>query len=169
MSTPLRLLLVEDSARDAALLVRLLRQGQFEVVFERVETVAGMETALEQGWDLIIADHSMPSFGAEAALEMLQLRNLDLPLIMVSGTISDEAAIEAMKRGAADYLLKDRLNRLGEAVHRVLAEKRLRAEKEEAEARIRFQARLLEAVEQAVIATNLDGIIIYWNTFAERL
>jgi len=167
--TPLRLLMVEDSARDAALLVRILRQEQFEVAFERVETVEGMETALEQCWDLIIADYSMPSFGAEAALDLLQRRNLDLPLIMVSGTIGDEAAIEAMKRGAADYLLKDRLSRLGEAVQRVLADKRLRAEKEEAEARIRFQARLLEAVEQAVIATNLDGIIIYWNTFAERL
>jgi len=169
MITPLRLLLVEDSERDAALLIRRLRQERFEVAFERVETAEGMETALEQRWDLIIADHSMPAFGADAALEVLQRRKLDLPLIMVSGTIGDEAAIEAMKQGAADYLLKDRLGRLGEAVLRALAEKRLRAEKGEAEAHIRFQARLLEAVEQAVIATDPDGTIIYWNTFAERL
>src|SRR6185437_12148251 len=156
MITPLRLLLVEDSERDAALLIRRLRQERFEVAFERVETAEGMETALEQRWDLIIADHSMPAFGADAALEVLQRRKLDLPLIMVSGTIGDEAAIEAMKQGAADYLLKDRLGRLGEAVLRALAEKRLRAEKGEAEAHIRFQARLLEAVEQAVIATDPD-------------
>ncbi len=157
MSTPLRLLLVEDSAGDAALLVRLLRQGQFEVVSERVETSEAMESALDrQGWDLIIADHSLPSFGAEAALALVRRRDLDLPLIIVSGTISDEAAIEGMKQGAADYLLKDRLGRLGEAVQRALASKRLRAEKMEADEALRqSEARFRTAFEGAAIGMTL--------------
>jgi len=129
MSTPLRLLLVEDSPRDAALLIRLLRQAPYDLVHERVETAAGMAAALDrQGWDLVIADYSVPSFGAMAALALLRERGCDLPLIIVSGAISDEAAVECMKHGATDYLLKDRLGRLGDAVQHALAEQRLRAQ-----------------------------------------
>lgn len=88
MSTPLRVLLVEDSADDAALLLLELRRGGFSIAFEQVDTPAAMEEALDgHTWDIVIADHAMPYFSAPAALNILQRRGLDLPFIIVSGTI----------------------------------------------------------------------------------
>lgn len=170
MTAPLRLLLVEDSERDAALLIRQLRREGYDVLCERVDSAAAFLDALDRRpWDVVIADYAVPSFGAIATLELLQRRRSDLPMIIVSGTISEETAVECMKRGAVDYLIKDRLGRLGEAVQRALASRQLRIETRQAEERIRFQARLLDAVEQAVVAHDLEGSISYWNQFAERL
>ncbi len=170
MSEPLHILLIEDSEPDAALLMRLLEHGFPGLVHERVETAEGMTDALDrQSWDLIVADYSLPAFGAMAALAMLRQRRLNPPLIVVSGVISDEAAVECMRQGAADYLLKDRLGRLEDAARHALAASRLRTEYGQVEQRIRFQAGLLDSVEQAVIAIDLNSAITYWNRFAEIL
>ncbi len=170
MSAPLRLLLVEDSPRDAAFLIRILQRGFPNLAYERVTTAETLTVALtRQDWDLIICDYTLPSFNALTALTLLRQRQLDLPLIVVSGTVSDEVAVECMRQGAADYLLKDRLGRLVEAVRQILATRRLRAAQEKAEQSLRLQARLLDSVEQAVIAIDLAGTIIYWNRFAEVL
>jgi signal transduction histidine kinase len=106
-----------------------LERGGFDLHWERVDTADAMDAALKKRpWDLILADHSMPSFNAPAALELLKGNNLDLPFIIVSGHIDEETAVEAMRTGAHDYVMKDRLARLLPAVERELREAQVRRE-----------------------------------------
>src|SRR5918997_3911574 len=116
--TPLRVLLVEDSADDALLLLRELKRGGYEILHERVDTAESMRAALEkQGWDIVISDHAMPTFSAPAALELLRENGWrDLPFIIVSGHIGEDAAVKAMKAGAHDFVAKDSLARLVPAI-----------------------------------------------------
>ena len=101
------MLIVEDSPGDAEAQVRALRQGGCELTYERVDTPEAMQAALESGhWDLVIADYSMPHFNGLAALKMLRDRGLDAPFNLVSGAAGEEVAVEAMKCGADDYVLK---------------------------------------------------------------
>ena len=119
----LRLLMVEDSENDALILLDALQRGGFDPLHQRVETPEAMKLALDkEGWDLILADHSLPEFSAPAALELVQRRGLDVPFIIVSGQMDEEAASEAMKAGAHDYIMKGRLSRLVPAVQRELRE-----------------------------------------------
>jgi diguanylate cyclase (GGDEF)-like protein len=137
----LRLLLIEDSLSDAALVTAMVRRQGFDLVYERVDTAVGLLAALDRDeWDVVIADHGMPSFGARAALDLIRGQNRDLPVIVVTGTILDEEAVDYMKHGASDYLLKDRLSRLGDAVRRALGERSLRARQRRAEDELRHQA-----------------------------
>ena len=130
MSTPLRCLLVEDSDNDAELLLGMLRQNGFALSAERVQTAAAMGTALAaRDWDIIVCDYAMPGFDGAAALHVLRESGRDVPLIIVSGTIGEELAVETIKLGATDYLLKDRLGRLGPAVQQAIAQRRLRRER----------------------------------------
>src|SRR5918994_1797897 len=123
MATPLRLILVEDSEDDAALLERELRRGGFTPTVERVETAEAMRAALDRGvWDLVVADYTLPQFNAPAALGVLKERQLDLPFIILSGTIGEETAVAAMKAGAHDYFMKGNLARLVPAIQRELRE-----------------------------------------------
>ena len=109
----LRVLLVEDSEDDAALVVRALSSGGFKVFSERVDTADGLKTALDrQAWDLAVADFSMPGFSGIAALEIVRERDPDLPLIFVSGTIGEDVAVAAMRTGAHDYIINGNLARL---------------------------------------------------------
>jgi signal transduction histidine kinase len=112
----LRLLLVEDSDDDAELVAYRLRQAGIHFCLDRVETEPAFRRALRQPVDLIVADFMVPQFGAIAALEILRSENLDIPLIIISGTIGEETAVAAMRHGAVDYVLKDRLGRLPQAV-----------------------------------------------------
>ena len=121
------MLIVEDSPGDAELEVRALRQGGCELTYERVDTPEAMQAALESGhWDLVIADYSMPHFNGLAALKMLRDRGLDVPFILVSGAVGEEVAVEAMKCGADDYVLKSNLARLPLAVERELRDSEVR-------------------------------------------
>ena len=155
MGVSLRVLIVEDSEDDAALLVRHLRQGGYDPVMRRVETSRDMSKPLqEQTWDIVISDHSMPYFSASAALALLQESGLDIPFIIVSGVIGEEAAVAAMRAGAHDYVMNGNLARLIPAIERELrdAEKRredaaLQLEKNAHLARGR---RRLEAFQEAV-------------------
>ncbi|MFQ5611363.1 MAG: response regulator, partial [Anaerolineae bacterium] len=138
MNTPLRVLIIEDSEDDVLLLLRELRRGGYEPAFERVETAAAMRAALEQQkWDLVIADYSMPRFSGLAALTLLQESGLDLPFILVSEAISQGAAVEAMKAGARDYVLKDDLARLIPVIERELREAAARRERKWAQEALR--------------------------------
>src|SRR4051794_27361393 len=104
MSVPLRVLLVEDSEDDCALLLRALRRGGYEPEYTRVDTAEAMRTALTAApWDVVISDHRMPQFSAPAALTLLQESGLELPFLIVSGTIGEEIAVEAMRAGAHDF------------------------------------------------------------------
>ncbi|MBI3546058.1 MAG: EAL domain-containing protein [Gammaproteobacteria bacterium] len=137
----LKLLLVEDSADDAELLLAELRRGGFAPEARRVETPEDMRSALQdENWDMIVADYSMPRFSATAALRLLRRTGLDLPFIIVSGTIGEATAVAAMKAGAHDYLVKSDLTRLVPAVQRELREAMVRRERNNAEAQIKHMA-----------------------------
>ncbi len=135
--TALHVLILEDRPDDAELMLHELRQSGFDPVWLRVDTEQDYLAHLSPDWDIILADYTLPQFSALRALRLLQERNLDIPFIVITGSISEEAAVECMREGATDYLLKDRLSRLGPAVARALAEKRLRDEKRRAEAALR--------------------------------
>ncbi len=143
--TELRVLLVEDSEDDALLVMRELRRGGYEPVYERVDTPADMKAAAENGsWDLIISDYSMPNFSAPAALKLMQYSGLDLPFIIASGTISEEAAVEAMRAGAHDFVMKGNLTRLIPAVERELREAEERRERRRVQDELRRLYREME-------------------------
>lgn len=133
MGAPLRVLMVEDSEDDAALLVRELRRGGYDVEFERVDTAPAMRAALDRAWDLIVSDYTLPHFNGLAALDLWKTAGLDMPFLIVSGSIGEETAVAAMKAGANDYLMKDNLSRLVPAIQRGLAETRVRQERRRAE------------------------------------
>ena len=134
MGTPLRVLIVEDSEDDTILVVRELQRGGYAPTFERVETPQAMNAALEQQtWDIVLADYAMPRFSMPAALAMVKEKGLDLPFIIVSGAIGEEAAVAAMRAGAHDYVMKDNLARLAPAVERELREAEVRRERKQAE------------------------------------
>lgn len=121
MSRPLRALIVEDAEDDALLLVRALSRGGFMPAWRRVDTPQAFTTALdEQPWDVVFADFSMPHFSGTEALRLIRERGLDTPFIIVSGTIGEEVAVEAMRAGANDFLIKGRLARLMPTVEREL-------------------------------------------------
>ena len=143
MSTPLRVLIVEDSEEDAILTLRALSRSGYEPTFERVETAEAMGLALRsKTWDVVLADHNMPSFDSLNALMLVKRRGLDIPFIIVSGTIGEDTAVAAMRAGAHDYIMKDKLARLGPAVERELAEaeeRRARRRAEEQERRLHIE------------------------------
>jgi two-component system cell cycle sensor histidine kinase/response regulator CckA len=167
-NSPSRILLVEDNPDDADLAVRELRRSGFTFECVRVETEADYRAELARNPDLILADYSLPTFSGLRALEILKAESLEIPLIIVTGTVGEESAVAAMKLGAADYLLKDRIARLAPAVAHALEQKQLRKTLQEREAHLKFQARLLESIGEALIATDESGAITYWNQAAER-
>src|ERR1700730_13194322 len=119
MLTPLRALIVEDQPADAKMIVRELERAGFDPKWKRVETEEDFVSRLEPSLDVILADNTIPCFGTSRALEVLQKHSLDIPFIIISGTNGEDIAVAAMKQGAADYLLKDRLSGLGPVVNRV--------------------------------------------------
>ena len=123
MSSPLRLLLVEDSQDDTELLIRTLNRAGYEPDYERVESEKAMSSALgRRRWDIVIVDYSMPQFSGYAAIKLLNEHDCDVPCIMVSGCVNDDLGTIAMKSGAHDYLMKDNLERLGAVIERELRE-----------------------------------------------
>ena len=136
-STPLGVLILEDCPDDAELILGKLREAGFSPVWQRVETEADYLDRLGPGIDVVLAAYTLPRCDALRAWDHLQERALDVPFIVVGGAIGEEVAVECIKRGAADYLLRDRLDRLGQAVRRALEEKQVRQEKREAEAALR--------------------------------
>jgi phosphoserine phosphatase RsbU/P len=138
MSKPLRVLIVEDSEDDTMFLVRELKRGGFAPEFQRVDNLTALSAALDQGeWDIVISDHTLPGFGSLHALNLVRQRGVDIPFIVVSGTIGEDAAVKAMKAGANDYVMKSKLNRLQPAVERELGEANSRRIRREAEAALR--------------------------------
>src|SRR5258707_10647043 len=116
MARPLGVLILEDREADAHLMVSALRSAGFDPAWERVETEPDYLTRLIPELNLILADYHLPQFDALRALRLLHERGLDIPFVVVTGALGDEAAVACMRQGASDYLLKDRLARLGDAV-----------------------------------------------------
>src|SRR5215210_848343 len=175
MGAPLRVLLVEDSENDALLLLRQLRRGGYEPLSMRVDTAGEMEAALEgQIWDLVISDHSMPAFSSLGALDLLRGKGfVDLPFIIVSGRIGEDAAVSAMKAGAHDYIMKDNLARLNSAIERELREAEVRRRRREAEAALRdSETRFRLMIEQSPLSIQIfspDGRTLRVNRAWEEL
>ncbi|HXU81692.1 MAG TPA: ATP-binding protein [Polyangia bacterium] len=151
MSEPLRVLFVEDSSDDAELETLQLRRAGFEVTASRVCSGPDLEAAIDGPWQVIIADYNMPNFTGLDALAIWRQRRPDIPFILVSGTLGEERAVDALKSGAADYLIKDNLRRLGPAVVRALREAAAQRARERAAQAERFLVRA-----SAVLGESLD-------------
>src|SRR5208282_6206768 len=155
MTSPLRILLLEDSARDAELIQELLEAEHFVCEITRVQTRAKFMAALEDGaFDLVLADYKLPSFDGLSALKLTQRARPDLPFIFVSG-FGEEVAIEALTSGAADYVLKTRLSRLVPSVQRALHEARERAERKKAEEALLRILLLEDSIQDAELIQEL--------------
>lgn len=150
MGTPIRLLLVEDSDQDAFLLMRELIRAGFDVDHERVDDAETMRRALEeQKWDLVVSDYSMPGFDGLRALKILQASGQDLPFVIVSGAIGEDVAVDTMRAGAHDYVMKHNLARLGPAIRRELHE-----------AEVRRARRRAEDGYRSMVESSLQGLLI---------
>ncbi|MBJ7331289.1 MAG: EAL domain-containing protein [Solirubrobacteraceae bacterium] len=156
MTTPLRLLVIEDSPLDAELVqLELVRHG-FDVDARRVDTGHALAEALAQGgWDIAVCDHSIPSFGSGDALAIVREQAPELPIVILSGTIGEEAAVQALKDGARDVVVKTNIARIGAVVDRELEEQRIRRERAVAEQALRDS----EARKSAMLDSALDGIV----------
>jgi CheY-like chemotaxis protein len=154
MAGRLRVLLVEDNAADAEIMAYELRRAGFDLDWERVDTEPGYLAGLARNPDLILADYTLPQFSALQSLELLAERGLDIPCIVVTGPVGEEAAVECLRCGATDYLLKDRLTRLGQAVAQALQARELRAAKWRAEQTLRDS----EERYRRIVETAGEGI-----------
>jgi PAS domain-containing protein len=167
---PLRVLIIEDLPDDAELVLRALSLGGYQCAALRVDTALAMSDALDrEPWDLIISDYHLPGFDAPAALSLLQAHDLDIPFLLVSGTIGELAAVTAMKAGAHDYLAKGSLKRLVPAVARELQEAKNRAARRLTEQALRrSEARFRGLIEHipSLVLVHQDGAILYVNASA---
>ncbi|NDP38515.1 MAG: EAL domain-containing protein [Rhodoferax sp.] len=162
MNKSIKVLIVEDSEDDTKLALRVLQRGGFDPTHRRVQTAAALETALAQEhWDAILSDFSMPSFTGLDALEIFRSTGLDIPFILISGTIGEEAAVNAMKAGASDYVMKKSLARLAPALKRELKDTQMRAAHRHAQEALtdsenRFR-QMAENIRDVFFLMNSDG------------
>lgn len=175
-TTALRVLLVEDDEDDAFLLARHFERAGYQPSVRRVETAEAMRHELTQSnveWDVILADYNLPTFSAPAALQMLKRLGQDLPFIMMSGAVSEETAVDAMRAGAHDYVSKQNLARLIPAIERELREARARRLKRDAEEALRVSEerflRLVRAMPVGLMIVEPNGSVQYANKTVERL
>lgn len=156
MKPKLHILIIEDAIDDAELIVREIRRGGYEVDWERVQTKPAMQAALSrQKWDVILSDYSMPQFSALAAMTTLKDSGLDIPFIVISGTIGEETAVAALKGGVHDFLVKDKLARLVPAIERELRDAEARRSRREAETRYQL---LVERLPMIVYLSPVNNI-----------
>ena len=174
MGTPLRLLMVEDSDDDAQLLLVKVRRAGYEPDYVRVDNEPDLREALrDPSWQIVISDYAMPGFSGLKALQILRDANPDLPFILVSGTVGEEIAVNAMRNGANDYIMKDNLTRLIPAIERELRESVERADRRRAEEAL-YQEReraliTLHSIGDGVITTDAQGQVDYMNPVAENV
>ena len=174
VKTLLRVLVVEDSEDDTELELRQLRSGGYDLKWERVETPEAMSSALDrEQWDVIICDYRMPNFNAPAALKLVQDRKIDIPFIIVSGTIGEDTAIAMMKAGAHDYLMKNKLARLVVAVERETSEAKIRREKKKTEEELQRSEQSFRSISEnahdGMIVALRNGAYIFANRRASEI
>jgi PAS domain S-box-containing protein len=167
MPALLRILVIEDHPADVEMMLYELNKAGYELEYACVETEADFLHELMKPYDLILADYTLPQFSGMRALELLQERDLDIPFILISGTIDEEIAVQAIKRGASDYVLKDRLARLGPAIEQAITSRKLRLENKSVEKSLHeSEAKFRNLVQQAmegIILIDEQGKIVEWN------
>jgi PAS domain S-box-containing protein len=168
MKTPIRVLIIEDSEDDKELLLRELARGGYNPEYECLETGEALNKALDkQSWDIILSDYAMPKFDGPTALKMVKARGLDIPFILISGTIGEDIAVAAMKSGAQDYIMKGKMARLVPAIERELKEAEVRRQRKLADEKlIQSQRDLQEYFEDdisAVYVISAEGQILNCN------
>jgi PAS domain S-box-containing protein len=174
MSRGLRVLIVEDSEEDAFLLLRVLKKGGFEPESVRVQTADQMRAALAcGGWQIVLSDFALPDFDGLSALAVLKETGQDIPFFIVSGTIGEDVAVSAMRSGASDYIMKDRLARLPPAIARELEEAEVRRQRRCAQEEMlrlsAFNESIVQGVAEAILVEDPDGRLTFANPAAERL
>ncbi|MEK7408203.1 MAG: ATP-binding protein [Acidobacteriota bacterium] len=167
---PLRILCIEDTPADVELVSRVLRRSGIEARMDVVQTPGELEERLESGvYDLVLADYKLPGWCGLDALTVLRARGKNLPFILVTGTLGEDIAVECLKKGVTDYVLKDRLARLPVSVRRALEEQKEQEARRRAEEEIARLAAIVESSRDAILSVNLDGIITTWNAGAARM
>jgi PAS domain S-box-containing protein len=170
MDEALMALIVDDSAEDTQLMVRVLQDGGFAVAYHRVDTAAGMRAAFQAPpWDVVLCDYAMPQFDGQAALTLYKELQLDIPFIVVSGAIGEERVADLLKAGAHDCVLKTNLPRLAPAVRAALRAVQQQRIGRGTNSRADYLASLVESSNEAIIGKTLDGTIISWNKGAEHM
>jgi len=176
----IKVLVVEDSEDDVLLVMRELKKGGYHPEYDRIETADAMTKAIqEKEWDLILCDYNMPNFNAPAALHLLHEVNIDIPVIIVSGTIGEEKAVECMRLGARDYIMKGNYSRFCPIIARELEESKIRKKQKETETQkkaaleqLRHSEELYRKITQCVPdliwTMDLSGRFIYVNEAVER-
>jgi two-component system, cell cycle sensor histidine kinase and response regulator CckA len=166
----MRILHIEDCTEDAALVAALLTEEWPDCEIEVITDFPSLLARLEKGgFDLVLSDYSLGSYTGMDALMAVKAASPDTPFIFLSGTIGEDRAIEAIKAGAQDYLIKDRMKRLVTAIYRALRDCSERRKRNQDEQQIREQADLLNKAHDAIIVTDLGGRITFWNEGAERI
>ena len=174
MSYPINVLVVEDSEDDALLIINEMKEGGYDPKFKRVETKEAFLAALKKGdWDIIISDYSLPKFSGLDAVKLLKESGIDLPFILVSGTIGEELAVESVLAGAHDFIVKGKWGRFIPAINRELKEAKVRQEQKLGEEKLkeseeRYRS-LTETATYAIISADCNGTIISWNKGAQTL
>ena len=161
---PVRILCLEDNHTDQILLEHTLEEDGLVCDFIHATTESEFESALKGApFDLIISDFGLPAYNGMAALNAARNSQANTPFVFVSGTIGEERAVESLKNGATDYVLKDRRDRLASAVRRALRESQERADRRQAELQVRIQATALEAAANGILITDRNGTILFAN------
>jgi PAS domain S-box-containing protein len=170
MKDSLNVLHVEDNEMDADLVARMLQSSGLNCKFTRVQNEDKFLQELDSpDIDIILCDHSMPQFDGMSALKLARARRPEIPFVFLSGTIGEESAIESLKQGASDYILKDRMNRLGPSLRRAIKDAADLSERNRMEAKIREQAALLDRARDSICLHDMAQKILFWNKGAERL
>ncbi len=179
-SQHIRVLIIEDSEDDVLLIERELKRGGYNPVYERIETAAAMKKALqEKEWDVILCDYNMPKFKGPSAIALLKEENIDIPFIIVSGTIGEEKAVECMRLGAHDYIMKGNYSRLCPVITRELEESKIRKKQKETESQRKAALeqlhhseeryrKITQCIPDLIWIMDLSGRFIYANEAVHR-
>jgi PAS domain S-box-containing protein/putative nucleotidyltransferase with HDIG domain len=180
MGNSVRTLLLEDSPSDADLILHELRTSGFDPNWVRVDTSSRFLQELQNNPDIILADYSLPDYGALQALDAVHASNLDVPLIVITGAVDESRVVECLRHGASDYLVKDRLSRLGAAVTRALEYRELQRKERQAQDKLSDLSGILRAVDEqritilnsapvAIVTIDAGGLTTTWTPTAEKM